>query len=174
VKLTRRAIAVALCLGAGAGTLVAQPETAKPAANLSLATMQQRAEALQTDVQKDLRHVRHLQEITRKQRDVIRLNCVNEKYLQLKAHANLFDKAHLELKGQTTETPAADEAFAAVEKSAVDGHNARLAADACVGEAELWEESSNLVEAPDFTDDPTAGDPFRPTIEPPAYASPFN
>ena len=175
MRSTRRVIAVAV-LGAvlGAGTLLAQPETDKPVTDLAIGDMLTQAESHEKDIKKHHRHVLHLQEVARKRRDVIKLTCVNERLLQLKAHANLFDQARLELMGGTTVTPEITDAFTRLEKASSDVYKSRVAADACIGEPELSSESTTVVDAPDFPDDPTIGDPFKPGIEPPGYASPFN
>lgn len=172
--MNRRVLVAAMLVGIGGGTLLAEPETAKPATNLSLVEMRARTETLEADVRADLRRILHLQEVTRKQKDVIKLNCVNEHYVELKAHANMFDKAKVELTLAGDDAiAAATSSFANATQAAADVHADRTAADGCVGENELSEESSAIVSHPDL-DDPTLGDPFKPGIEPPAYASPFN
>jgi hypothetical protein len=168
-------VAGLVAVGVGGAPLLAQPDEAPaPAANLSAAEMLAQAETMQSELEKDLKFVIHLRELTRKQQDVIKLSCVNEKYMVLKAKANIFDRTHDELKDHVSDPTASAHSFEELSSASAAAHAARLEAEACVGETELSKESTNTVDHPPFPDDPTLGDPFRPDLEPPGYASPFN
>src|SRR5262245_61635725 len=64
----------------------------------------------QKDIDSDNKHVLHLQALARKEKDVIKLTCINDKLVQIKAQMNLFDNANLALDGainNTDDTPRA-------------------------------------------------------------------
>jgi len=157
--------------------------SAKPAkqVKLSLPEMVARAGVLEGQIKADMRHVLHLQTRARQERDVIKLNCINDKLVQLKAQVNIFDAAHASLQaGLEAQGTAEDKqaTFAEVTSTGEAVKTLRAEADICVGEPELFkQESSTDVRRPDIIDDPGASDPFDPgggPFEPPAYASPFN
>src|SRR5438045_7513795 len=56
--------------------------------------MTQQANDYQAKMNDILKRMVQLQEIARRQKDVIRLNCVNDKLLQLKQLQNIGDQAH--------------------------------------------------------------------------------
>ena len=156
--------------------------SAKPAkpVNLSLPEMVARAEVIEGQIKADMRHVLHLQSRARKEKDVIKLNCINDKLVQLKAQVNIFDSAHASLKAGLEGSITAEDrqsTFAEVTATGEAIKSLRAEADICVGEPELFkQESSAEVKRPTILDDPSASDPFDPggPFEPPAYASPFN
>src|SRR5262249_35687831 len=140
-----------------------------------------RAGTLEAQIKGDMRHVLHLQATARKEKDVIKLNCINDKLVQLKAEVNIFDAGHASLKAGLESSSSAEEkqpTFADVSSTADAIKSLRAEADICVGEPELYkQESSSDVKRPDILDDPTATDPFNPVegpFEAPAYASPFD
>ena len=157
--------------------------SAKPArpVKLSLPEMVARGETLEVQIKGDLRHVLHLQATARREKDVIKLNCINDKLVQLKAQVNIFDSANASLKAGLESSSSADDkqaAFAEVTSTADAIKSMRAEADICVGEPELYkQESSSDVTRPTIVDDPSATDPFGTgdgTFEAPAYASPWN
>lgn len=142
---------------------------------ISVADMTKHIEEMESQVKLDLRHVVHLQQAARKQKDVIKLNCVNDKLIAMKPLANRFDTDRHELDGLLT--VGSDQryaAYASVTKNSDALRKLREEADQCVGEPELRSETENGYTAPQFPIDPTLGNPFDPGIEPPGYASPFN
>ena len=147
---------------------------------LSLPEMIARAETVEGQIKMDMRHVLHLQAKARQEKDVIKLNCINDKLVQLKAQVNIFDSANASLKAGLEISSSADDkqaAFAEVTSTGDAIKNLRAEADICVGEPELYkQESSSDVKRPEIPDDPSATDPFggAGTFEPPAYASPFD
>lgn len=187
MKRLKGAVLAVLAL-AVAGQLYAQPvapapDDTAPAASpasrrLSAAEMQQSVLSLEEQLRVDTQHVQHLQAIARREKDVVKLSCVNDKMVKLKAEANLFDQARLNLAGvldRDDRFTAYDNVTAAADRV----HKLREEADGCAGELELSSESGNSFVGPDVPDDPTDGLPFDDgvvggTIEPPAYASPFN
>lgn len=174
---------------AGGGTLLAQPApepTAPPSdtgatasagvdLKLSIGEMITRSVDLDKQVKLDLRHVRHLQEVSRKEKDIIKLTCVNDKLLAMKAQANIFDSARHDLEALSESTGGERQTvYPSVVVAADSVRKLRGEADACVGENELsTSESQASVNDPGLPD-PWTGNPFTEGVEPPAYASPFN
>jgi hypothetical protein len=171
-----------------ASQLYAQPvepatspsDPAPPAAQgqLSADEMLARTQGLAAQVRVDIQRVQHLQTVARQQKDIIKLSCVNDKFVKLKAETNIFDNVHAELTASIA-TDARFAVFVRVEKAGADTHKVREEAEACAGESELSpSQSNNDVTSPDITDDPTVGVPFGEgggvQVEPPGYASPFN
>lgn len=118
----------------------------------------------------DMRHVSHLRESARKAKDVIRLNCVNDKLVQMQPLMNTLDRLQVEVQVNAS-------AMTEVVTTADGVHHLRDEADGCGGESLLSGiESANGFTAPTIPDTPY-GEPWGETgtiIEPPGYASPFN
>jgi hypothetical protein len=126
-----------------------------------------------------LERVIAVQQVARKQKDVIRLNCVNDRLLQIKKLLNIAESSRNDL----VEAVAADnpterahqfgKVTIAHEKVTV----LRDEAEACVGEELIFLGPTEVTaEHPPIVDDPTRSDPFVLTgggLERPAYASPF-
>jgi hypothetical protein len=146
-------------------------EPARPASTLTPDEMKQLASDMRKQVRQDIQRVQYLQAISRKEQDIIKLTCVNDKFINLKAEANIFDSAHVELLG-LLETNERIGSYEATAKAAIAVHKAREEADNCVGNKELSTDSSDFT-APTLLDDPTMGLPFDIAVEPPAFASPF-
>lgn len=150
---------------------------------LSLPEMVAHAEALDVQIKGDMRHVLHLQTKARQEKDVIKLNCINDKLVQLKAQVNIFDAASALLRAGLESGASADDrqpAFTEASETGAAIKSLRAEADVCVGEPELFkQESSSEVQRPEIPDDPAGHDPFGGGgpgggFEAPAYASPFN
>lgn len=158
----------------------AKADKAAKVVKLTLPQMVERGASLEAQIKADLRHVLHLQTKARQAKDVIKLNCINDKLVQLKAQVNIFDAAHGSLQAGLEGGSSADAAqgtFAEVTSTGDAIKLLRAEADICVGEPELYkQESSSDVSRPEILDDPTATDPFGggDGFEAPAYASPFN
>ncbi|NVB82973.1 MAG: hypothetical protein HOV81_31635 [Kofleriaceae bacterium] len=157
-----------------AGQLSAQPAQPAPA-HRSAPDIQAQTEEAAGHVKVDQQKVLALQALARKEKDVIKLSCVNDKMVQVKAESNLFDQSRAELTA-VIETDARDGAFLTVMEGAERIRKLREEAEACIGQPELIDEVANDFTAPTIVDDPTAGLPFTTDtiVEPPAYASPFN
>jgi len=161
-----------------AGQLNAQPaaDALKPAdvdQRLSAERMKAEATTLRVQVREDLQRAQHLQALARKESDIIKLTCVNDKLVRIKAQANIFDAAHRELMGVVESGSPGAEAFEQVVGSAGEVRRIREEADGCVGQPDLVGDSANEFTGPEVVDDPTLGLPFDVTVEPPAYASPY-
>lgn len=152
-----------------AGQLYAQPATG---ADPQLAN---KMIELDKQVQGDLAHIISLQAIARKQQDVIKLSCVNDRYMRAKAGANIFDNARIQITGVDQDARAT--AMVNVRGATDTVHQAREEADRCVGSTEIQSDSNSSYTHPDVPDDPTVGGTNfggNQVIEPPTYATPFH
>jgi hypothetical protein len=140
---------------------------------LPAADVRARVQILHDQVRADARHIQHLQQVARQEKDVIKLNCVNDKLVQAKPEMNIVDA-----KAQELETAGDAErmaAFETISQAADSLRRLREESDQCIGEPITFSggESSNSFTGPRMPDDPTRGFGNHP-VEPPAYASPFN
>ncbi len=188
-----------LMVAALSGSLYAEDETAKPedskdakpskdgastadkaepkkARSLTAEEIAKKSNELGEQMSQDLVHVGRLQQKARKEKDVIKLNCVNDKLVQMKAMMNLADDKRTQITDALTlGNGRAPEHFTDYTQSASDIHKLREEADVCVGVGPDYVGDSKLnVINPGIPDDPTAGSPFDDGVEPPAYASPFS
>lgn len=181
-RLKKSAVWVAFAMAIG-GHVVAQPaqptapkaaDKAEPALpKLGPDEAKKQAQELRNQVRVHIQHVQHLQAQARKEKDVIKLSCVNDKFIKLKAEANIFDLTHRELLALLDSEAQRSALFARTSKAASDVRKVREEADACIGEPQLGQDSESDFVAPDLLDDPTLGLPFDISVEPPAYASPY-
>lgn len=147
---------------------------------LTVAEMQTESIALDVRIRDQMREVLHLKDTAKKQKDIIKLNCINDKLVQLKAQVNIFDGTNVRL--QASLTADSDDRNALYGSLTATGDGVKRLheeARACIGEPELFKSDSGVdVTHPGFPDDPIGDNPFdRPdgagTVEPPGYASPF-
>jgi hypothetical protein len=141
-----------------------------------------RITSLRTQIEDDHRHVLHLQAVTRKEKDVIKLTCVNDKLILINAQADLFDGAALQVEGSLESgDPAQKTSSLADAETAGDAvKKLRTEADGCVGELEMYKQESgiNVERPPDLPDPTDTGDGFDgdhgpPDIEVPGFSTPF-
>lgn len=141
-------------------------------ATVTLAELQPRASMLREQSRADARHVQHLQALARKDKDVIKLNCVNDKLVQLKPQMNIADAGQVELESSTDSNRAS--IFEGIAQAAENVRRLREEADQCIGEPiATGGDSSNSFTGPNAPDDPGKG-LGKPELEPPGYASPYN
>ena len=143
---------------------------------LSPSEMTVRAKALEIQVTDDVQHVQRLEAQARKQQDVIKLACVNDKLVAMKAKLNIFDTTRVQFDASIgTGADPARASFVELSTTGSDLAVLRQEADRCAGVPELQKQESGVeVMHPDFPDDPTTEQPaFNVDVEPPAYASPF-
>jgi hypothetical protein len=140
---------------------------------LSSVDAQARVHQMHEQTRTDSRHVQYLQQMARKDKNVLKLNCVNDKLVQMKPEMNLADQAESELASAGESTRMA--AFDRVAMAAENCRRLREEADQCIGDPILQTGglSSNSFTGPHAPDDPTKGF-SRTQLEPPIYASPFN
>ena len=154
------------------------PPVKKPAKVLSIAEMTSQNIVIEAQLKANLQYMEHLRVIVRRDKDVIKLNCVNDKYVQLKAQVNMFDTAREAFNATVTVEATARTNFDTITKVSSDAAILKDEATGCVGVPELYKQESGVdVRHPDFPDDPTVTTPFDDVIvdvDPPGYASPFN
>lgn len=120
-----------------------------------------------------------LQQQARSSRDIIKLNCVNDKLLQVKQLLNIADAARISLSEAVSTHNEADRyhQYTVITVSSEKARSLRDEAEACIGEELVFNGRASIdVDAPDIPDDPTATDPFALAgfdIERPTYATPF-
>lgn len=162
-----RAVVVALMLAGG--TLLAQPNNPSPQVTPDdPSEMRVGVQNADKEIQKDTRTVITLQLQARKDKDVVRLTCINDKLLQIKALRNIFDQ-------QRTSFEAAEKQseYGAIVSTASGVRQLREQAQICAGEAQFVSDTQTGYTSPDVPDDPSK-DLFPNGPENPGYASPFN
>jgi hypothetical protein len=170
------------CLAAGSGYIAAQPKkdeapspdpgplpdvtvSGETKANLSPREMTDEASRLIGEMDRYHLRVLELQKSARKAKDVIKLNCVNEKLLAVKQLMNIADAAKTDL----TEAISGDDRDAQVAKygQVVLAHERATAerdeAEGCIGEELIFVGPTKVeTSGPTIPDDPTDDpeDPF--------------
>jgi len=125
----------------------------------------------------DLEQVVRLQDVAKKAKDVIKLNCVNDRLVQIKAQRNIADETHAQL--MTALQKNSDDRvglYSSLNGIAENVHSLREQAKACIGEPDLLKQESGVtVDKPEIPDDPVVlSPPDDYGIEPPGYASPWD
>jgi hypothetical protein len=143
-------------------------------ANLTVAEMTAKIVEFDSQTEEDARHVLRLQIEARKQKDVIKLNCINDKLLQIKALRNIIEGAKTDFDIAVSGNSADEQQyqFGRITLSAENIRQLREEANACAGE--IPDHIGETVvdwDGPVLPDDP---DEFPGDIEPPGFASPFD
>jgi len=152
---------------------------AKPA-DLTPAEMHVRAAAIDLELKEDYRHALSLRERAQKMKDVIKLSCVNDKLVQIKAQMNIAEQATTKLEVALDKgSDDRNTLFVDLTTAGDSVRHLREEAVACLGEPELFKQESGIeVTRPEIPDDPTVIDPYGTDgvveVEPPGYASPFH
>lgn len=120
------------------------------------------------EIQKDTRTVIALQLQARKDKDVVRLTCINDKLLQIKALRNVFDQIRAAVEAQEK-----SEDYGQLLSTASNVRQLREQAQVCAGEAQYVSDMQTGYTSPDIPDDPSK-DLFPNGPEQPGYASPYN
>ncbi len=156
--------------------VTATPSTAKSDAP-TVAEMQATAARLSEQMKSDLEQVTELKEVARKQKDVIKLNCVNDRLIQIKAQLNIADATNVQLQASLSRNADDRQSlYASLSGTAESVKNLRGEADSCIGAPDLMkqEASGNTVDRPFIPDDPATTPTLGEEFEPPAYGSPFD
>ena len=187
--LKRKKIFAALLVAGAFGTVRAQspdqPATvdvgasAGVSANIAPEEMRTRAGSLTAEMESVQARLTALQQQARDSRDIIKLNCVNDKLLQVKQLLNIAESARATL-GQAISSRNEGDRYHQFTVITVSSEKARVLkdeAEACIGEEIVFSGGGSIdVDAPDIADDPTRTDPFALAsfdIERPTYATPF-
>lgn len=159
-------------ISGGASSTTASGNAAVDVRGMPLSDVRTRVALLRDQSRGHARHIQHLQQLARQEKDVIKLNCVNDKLVQVKPQMNIADTRELELgsAGDADRTAI----FESIASAADNVRRLREEADQCIGEPVTFGggESSNSFTGPGATDDP--GKSPGNEIEPPGYASPYN
>lgn len=146
-------------------------------AQIAPAEMERRANEVGAKAREDEKRVEHLKAEARKQKDVIKLNCINDKLLQIKQLLNILEDglSKLSLAIAGGDDGERYHRYTVVTISGEKISVLRDEAEACVGdEISYLGPLSVNVDEPDVPDDPTVNDPWdNDPIDPPGYASPF-
>lgn len=142
-------------------------------AKVSPQEMSARAAQLLKEMEEAQSRLTELQISARSSRDVIKLNCVNDKLLQVKQLLNIADDARANIEAGTDR----DFAYSQVTLSSEKIAGLRSEAETCAGEKEIYVGATKVsVSTPPLLDNPTLTDPFTLTsieLERPTYATPF-
>ena len=155
-------------------SLLAQPAPAptRPTPKVDITGMASQAAALDKESTANIKLVVILQMQARRAKDVIRLNCINDKLIQLKPLRNLLD-THLGTFDNATSSTEQSAAIQNITETASNIRTLRDEARTCAGEYQLVSDMRNNWDGPDIPDDP-GKNWFPPSLEPPGYASPYN
>jgi hypothetical protein len=169
----RRLAYVVLALAAvGVVTAVAAPDPSVPP---DMVQLKVRADADKTQIAATERKVDGLKATAVRKKDVIKLNCINDKLIQLKALMRIADNQEFDLNSAIeNDQQGAPGILGQLDSSTHEIDNLADQAEACLGEKELSKQESSIeVTKPDIPDNPTTVPPELITVEAPAYASPF-
>ena len=146
-------------------------------AQLSPAEMTASSDSMMRYLNGSLRHVTQLHEKAQREKDIIRLNCVNDKLVPLKGQVNVAEASRHALDqaiGNGDES-GRYATYADLVESYDKGKELRDAADACVGDALTYVGSTDVqVTGPLNPVVPGNEGIFGGGIEPPAYKTPFD
>ena len=146
---------------------------------LSAGDMVSQSKEMMGKMQQVLQRVVQLQEVARKQKDIIKLNCVNDKLVQVKGNMNVAESATTALHESIARN---DEAQRQHEFTRVSLTNQKVQvlgqeAENCIGEDLTYVGQTDVKVEIDPTipeADPTRDMKPEPVIERPPVASPFN
>lgn len=146
-------------------------------AEISPDEMERTGREVSAQAERDEKRVEQLKAEARKQKDVIKLNCINDKLLQIKQLLNILEEGTSKLALAIADGDHGERyhRYTVIKISGEKIGGLRDEAEACVGEeiSYLGPLAVN-VDQPDVPDDPTDDVPWNPTpIDPPGYASPF-
>ena len=152
--------------------------------HLTVPEMRAKSVSFKSEVEGHYQAVLQLQNRIRQAKDVIKLNCINDRLIQLKAQMNIVDGNSRQLEDLLAkDDPNADTdrqtTYRQLEEAVAGVAKLHEAANTCVGEPELYKGESVDVTHPPFPDDPVTDNPFDDTVvtgtdvEPPGYASLF-
>jgi hypothetical protein len=127
-------------------------------------------EAVHKEIQQDTSHVVRVRQRAAKDKDVIKLTCVNDKLTQIQPLANIGDRLREELLAADDRVTKLEE----LRKIADEVRRLREEADQCVGDPIASESDTTFTSPSYIPDDPTDDEPWGPAFEEPGYASPFN
>lgn len=169
----------------GAFSAVAAPESPAPATTtpasepvkvMPLAQMNVSVAEIEARMDSDYAAILRLQELAKRSKDVLKLNCVNDRLLQVKAQRNIADETYSQLQAAMQKDSDDRQSFYdqfVIQASSIKEQHEQ--AKSCIGAPDVYKtESGNEVERPVVPDDPTVMTPTDTPVEPPQYASPYD
>jgi len=128
------------------------------------------AQRIRTQMLADHQHVLRLKAAAVREKDVIKINCLNDKLVQMNPLMNIVDSLIDRLESESERDTVYNELVDAGNKV----REQRELADQCAESSKLVSESTNAYTAPHGPEDPTEGIPgdYGGYVEPPGYASP--
>ena len=172
MKTLARSLTLVAALG-GAAVLHADAPAPAPKI-LTPSEISTRAATIRAQILEDSQKVLTLKEQARKLKDVIKLDCVNDKQIQVKAEMNLADMANDQLQDTLQKnSDTRQTAFTQLVGAGDAIRRLREEAGACISDMELFkQEQGSTSESPEIIDDPTQTNPFGGgELEPPDSAS---
>jgi hypothetical protein len=161
--------------GAAAEGEIQQPLTKR--ADISATEMTSKADGYLTKMRETLTRVVQLQGIARKQKDVIKLNCVNDKLLQIKQLVNIGEanKTNLEEAIARDDESGRYDFYSNITIANDQVQTLGAEAEQCIGQdLSFLGPTETTTEGGDEPDDPTQGEePDFPVVEPVPVSSPF-
>ena len=150
--------------------------TAAPRVELTYEEMARSTAQIHEQLRDVLQQMMSLQTRAREKKDVIKLNCVNDKLVQAKAQMNIADGQSATLQTSLDKRSSDAQAeYQDLRDTSTRISSLKEEAAACMGETELYKQESGVeVERTEIVDDPTDIDPYPEEIEPAAYESPFS
>jgi len=145
-------------------------------ANLSPEEMRIAGQEMSKSIHSMLRHVTQLREKAIKEKDIIKLNCINDKLMPMKAQVNLADAKSRQLDDavQSDDEAGRYNAYSDLTTSHEKVRNLRDEADACVGEPLTFTGETQVDwTGPENPLEPTEN-PWDPGLEPPSYRTPWS
>lgn len=154
---------------------VQQPMTKR--ADIPAAQMATNADGYLVKMRDVLKRIVQLQGIARKQKDVIKLNCVNDKLLQVKQLVNIGEanKTNLDEAIARSDDSGRYDFYSNITIANDQVQTIGAEAEQCIGQdLSFLGPTETTVEGGDEPDDPTtSSDPGFPTVEPVPVSSPF-
>jgi hypothetical protein len=170
-----------IVLAQDAGPPPARPDVEMPAATraeISANDMVKQVADYRAKMEEMLKHIVQLQDQAKRQKDVIKLNCVNDKELQIKAVLNIADEANTNLVTAIARGDEMDRYHQYGRITLAYQESQRIAAEAeqCVGEDLTYLGKTTVsVEEPPVPEDPTIlSEPNFPVVDPLPVGSPTN
>jgi hypothetical protein len=155
----------------------ASPGTTQVRVQIGPGEMVQAADGYLKEMRKGMTRVVQAQEVARKQKDIIKINCVNDKLLQVKQLLNIGESAKTNLEESIArgDEDARYDWFSTLTIASEQVAQLVTEAENCIGEDLSYLGPSDItVEGGDEPDDPTLPpDPTLPEVDLPPVASPF-
>jgi hypothetical protein len=146
-------------------------------ADIPAAQMATNADAYLVKMRDVLKRIVQLQGIARKQKDVIKLNCVNDKLLQVKQLVNIGEanKTNLDEAIARNDDSSRYDFYSNITIANDQVQTIGAEAEQCIGQdLSFLGPTETTVEGGNEPDDPTStGEPDFPTVEPVPVSSPF-